>query len=138
MNLAPNGLPSHRRHDRGAGRRGFTVVEVVVALVILSAGLLGLAGGTALATRMAGRGARAGIAVTYARQRMESARANACASRVAGRDTLFRSGSVAAINAWKFFDRGNSTYLLQLTTTYTLSAGTQRSFSSEEAFSCLP
>ena len=137
MTVASKRISSRREPTRSATKAGFTVVEVIIALVVLSAGLLGLAGGTSLATRMAARGARAGAAVTFARQRMEALRPNACASRVAGKDTLFRNGAAAAVNTWKFFDRGNSTYSVQLTTTYSASGAT-RSFVSEEAFTCLP
>jgi len=40
-------LPSQSGH-RPAGREGFTIVEVVIAIVILAVGLLGLAGTTVL------------------------------------------------------------------------------------------
>jgi hypothetical protein len=115
-----------------------TLVEIVVALIVLSAGLLGLAGGTSLAARMAGRGAKAGAAVAFAARRVESLRPGGCAARVPGSDTLFRGTAIAAINDWTFIDAGNSTFHLRVVTTYTASAGKSQTFTSEESFTCLP
>jgi Tfp pilus assembly protein PilE len=41
---------------RVAGRSGFTIVEAMVAVVVLTVGILALVGSAALTTRMVGRG----------------------------------------------------------------------------------
>ncbi|MFN2566179.1 MAG: prepilin-type N-terminal cleavage/methylation domain-containing protein [Gemmatimonadaceae bacterium] len=119
-------------------RRGFTIAEVIVALVVLSVGLLGLAGGTSLAARMAGDGAKGSAAATFAARRLERLRLGACSSRADGADTLYRGGAVAAVNSWVFSDAGGNTYHVRLSTTYAGAPNRTRSFVTEEAFSCLP
>ena len=56
---------------------GFTLVEVMVALVVTAIGLGALAGSSALVTRMIGRGARASRAAEVAEGRVEQLRAAA-------------------------------------------------------------
>ena len=119
-------------------RRGFSLTEVMIAIIVLAAGLLGLAGGTSLAARMAGRGAKAGTAVAFASQRLEILRPQACTVRNSGSEDLTRNGRVLASNTWTWTDRGNSTYHLRVVTAYTASAGLTQTFTSEESFSCQP
>lgn len=54
--------------------RGFTLIEVLVAVVFLSLGLLALAGATANVTNMVGQGKHATIAGQVATERLESLR----------------------------------------------------------------
>jgi prepilin-type N-terminal cleavage/methylation domain-containing protein len=53
-------------------RAGFTVVEVIVAILILSIGLLGLAGTSAVVTRQMTDGSRRGQAAGLAQTRFDS------------------------------------------------------------------
>jgi prepilin-type N-terminal cleavage/methylation domain-containing protein len=62
-------------------RDGFTVMEVMIALVILSIGLLGLVTTAALVTRMIGRGHRATQAALLAQEKLEELRARLGATR---------------------------------------------------------
>ena len=62
----------------------FTVLEVLVALVVLSAGILGLAANSALVSRLVGDGTRLTVAATLATARFEQLRALPCASVTAG------------------------------------------------------
>jgi prepilin-type N-terminal cleavage/methylation domain-containing protein len=55
--------------------RGFTVVEVVIAIVIFSLGVLGLAGTAASVTRMVGQSQRYSRAAAMATQQFEILRA---------------------------------------------------------------
>ncbi len=55
-------------------RQGFTVVEVLVAVMVLGVGILALVGSSALVTRMIGEGKRATYATQIAQQRMENFR----------------------------------------------------------------
>lgn len=67
--------------------RGFTVVEVVIAIVILSLGILGLVSTAAQVTRMVGQGARYSQAGALATERFEQLRATTCASMTSGSET---------------------------------------------------
>lgn len=92
-------------HARG-GERGFTIVEVIIAIVVLTVGLLGLVTTAALVTRMIGQGQRSAVAATFASQRLERLRLTACdpVQRVDGSETLNRGGVAVATNAWRFTD----------------------------------
>jgi type II secretory pathway pseudopilin PulG len=53
------------------GERGFTIVEIVVAVLVLTIGVTALVGTSALATRQIGRGRMVTIANQVATQRLE-------------------------------------------------------------------
>lgn len=55
-------------------RQGFTVVEVLVAIMVLGVGILALVGSSTLVTRMIGEGKRATNATQVAQMRMENFR----------------------------------------------------------------
>jgi Tfp pilus assembly protein PilV len=93
---------------------GFTIIEVVIAICILSIGILGLAGTAASVTRMVGRSQQYGKAASLAAERFEILRAQvaptpanggtACASLPSGTSTSGTYGvawtSAAATNGW--------------------------------------
>jgi prepilin-type N-terminal cleavage/methylation domain-containing protein len=79
MHAAP-----HIRHHVRTDRRAFTLLEVLVALVILGVGVLGLSGNAALVSRLVGDGARLTLAATVATTRLEELRALPCASVSSG------------------------------------------------------
>ncbi|MGH7676200.1 MAG: type IV pilus modification PilV family protein, partial [Gemmatimonadales bacterium] len=58
--------------------QGFTVVEVMVAILIFTVALLGLAGTGGSVTRMVARGQRSAAAATFAAQRLEQLRRTTC------------------------------------------------------------
>lgn len=58
-------------------RQGFTVVEVLVAIMVLGVGILALVGSSMLVTRMIGEGKRATFATQVAQQRIEWVRRRA-------------------------------------------------------------
>jgi len=66
---------------------GFTIIEVVVAIIVLTIGVLGLASTAATVTRMVAQGQRYSNATTLAAQRFEILRSTACASMVDGSST---------------------------------------------------
>jgi type II secretory pathway pseudopilin PulG len=70
--------PRHRLPD------GFTLLEVLVALVVLTTGILGLAASAALVSRLIGDGTRLTLAATVATARLEHLRSLPCASVAAG------------------------------------------------------
>lgn len=65
-------------------RRGFTVVEVLVALVVVTVGLLGVAGASAGALRASTAALREQAAVTRARTRLALLTAAGCGAAASG------------------------------------------------------
>src|SRR3989442_13457529 len=63
---------------------GFTIVEVIVAILVLTIGLLALVTSAALVTRMIGRGQRSAVAAQYAQRRLEMPRVSGCKSQAGG------------------------------------------------------
>lgn len=68
-------------------RAGLTLVEVVIAILVFSAGALGLAASSALVAREMKASVLRSRAASVARNRSEAAHATACASVSAGEDT---------------------------------------------------
>ncbi len=65
-------------------QQGFTLVELMVALVILSVGLLALVGSSAVMMATLGDSQSKTLAASVAESRFERIRATACASRTSG------------------------------------------------------
>jgi prepilin-type N-terminal cleavage/methylation domain-containing protein len=118
-------------------KRGFTIIEVLVAIVVLTVGLLGLVTTAALVTRMIGRGQRSSVAATFAAQRMERLRVSGCASQAAGSDTLKRGSNWVAINTWTFSQPAASTWRILLQSKYQTQQGRTRTDTMETSISCL-
>lgn len=68
-------------------RRGFTFVEVVVAMLVLTAGVLALAGSTARLSRILNRGSLSTTGAGYAQARLEQLRATGCGLLASGTET---------------------------------------------------
>ena len=66
---------------------GFTIVEVVVAILILTVGLLALAHTAGAVTRMVGQGQRFTYASNLANERFEILRSQRCPSMSAGSES---------------------------------------------------
>ena len=60
--------------------RGFSMAEVMIAMVILTVGVLGIAASSAAITRMTAEGGRGGGSAAVAESRIESLTAVPCAS----------------------------------------------------------
>ncbi len=70
-----------RRHYSRAPRRpraGFTLVEVLIATIVLTMGVLALAGSTSFMLRSMGSGAQQALAANAAQSRIELLRAGPC------------------------------------------------------------
>ncbi len=74
------------------GKAGFTIVEVLVAIVVLSIGVIALMGSNALTTRMIGQGRRTTMAMEVASRRLETLRMTASATSPACTGGAFASG----------------------------------------------
>ena len=66
------------------GRHAFTLLEVLVALIVLAVGILGLSASSALVSRLLGDTSRLTIAATVATARLERLRGGSCAGAVPG------------------------------------------------------
>ena len=117
--------------------RGFTIVEVLIAIIVLTVGLLGLMGTSALVTRMVARGQRSALAGVYAVERFEQLRATACKARANGTETFYRGGTAVARNDWTWTGAGTDMFRLSLRTTYTTTQGRQRVDDVEATISCV-
>jgi prepilin-type N-terminal cleavage/methylation domain-containing protein len=105
-------------------QRGFSLVEVIAAMVILTVGVLGLAASAAAVGRLTTEGARMSGAANAASSKFEELRAQACASMAAGADehpggyarrwTVSTSGNTATITLVVSYSNGRKTR----TTTY--------------------
>ncbi|HEV2670348.1 MAG TPA: prepilin-type N-terminal cleavage/methylation domain-containing protein [Gemmatimonadales bacterium] len=119
-------------------RRGFTIIEVMIALVVLTVGVLGMVTTAAMVTRMIARGQRSASASAFAARRVERMRLAACIDlqRTNGQDTLYRGSQWVAINRWTFTDLGNLNYRLKNVSTYRTVKNKVRSDSTETTISC--
>ena len=120
--------------------RGFTIIEVTVAIVVLTVGLLGLVTTAALVTRMMGRGQRSAMAATFAQRRLERLRLAACIpdQRVSGSDTLSRGSTWVAINRWGFSANpaNPTTFRVRIVTISKTDKGAIRVDTSESSIPC--
>ena len=117
---------------------GFTVVEVIIAVMVLTVGLLGLVTTGALVTRMIGRGQRSAVAGNFAQQRLERLRTAACipAQRVSGAENLMRGSTAVASNVWRFTLVAGTTWRIDLTTTYKTARNRSRTERMETTVIC--
>jgi Tfp pilus assembly protein PilV len=79
------------------GRRGISIVEVLVALVLLAIGLLGVAGNAAVATRASASAARERRAAQRAGDRLATLREQGC---VAARSGALDDPGAALVERW--------------------------------------
>lgn len=117
---------------------GFTILEIMIAVVILMVGVLGLVMTAGLTTRMMGRANRAQQAAAYASKRMEMMRASACipAQRSAGVDTLYRGSAMIAYNTWSYADMGSGSYSLRVITRWETTKNQMKSDTLEQGVPC--
>ncbi|GAC1691018.1 MAG: hypothetical protein NVS9B3_09590 [Gemmatimonadaceae bacterium] len=86
--------------------RGFTLVEALVAIIVLAIGVLGLAASAGTVLRLTGGAATQTLAASIASSRLDSLRGMPCPSVVSGSDT---SQGVAA--TWTGSGGGKSRYV---------------------------
>lgn len=99
-------------------RRGFSLVEVMIAIVILTTGVLALAASSAAVTRLISQGGRLGGAAVAAEGRIELLRATPCASLTGGTTndgpytvvaTVTGSGNLRTVVVTVSYQTGRST-----------------------------
>jgi Tfp pilus assembly protein PilV len=118
-------------------RRGFTIIEIIIAIIVLTVGILGMVTTAALVTRMIARGQRSASAAAFAQRRVELLRAGICnAIPVDGSDTLYRGSAWVAINSWTTTNLGNQNFRLKVATVYKTQQNKVRRDSVETTLSC--
>jgi prepilin-type N-terminal cleavage/methylation domain-containing protein len=95
---------------------GFTLLEVLVALVVLTFGLLGLIAQTASLVRALARVRRAETITTAAAARLEQLRATGCIARADGGEVV-RQGPVIARLDWSWSAAADSSQRVLLVVT---------------------
>ena len=123
-----------------SGRRGFTVIEVLVAMMVMTIAVLALASSSGLVAKMMTRGHNAEMASSFAARRLDVLRLSGCTARADGADTLFRGGANwAAVNNWVWSTApGNTgTFRVKVTTSYRSSGGAIGTNISESSISCV-
>jgi prepilin-type N-terminal cleavage/methylation domain-containing protein len=88
MRCAVHKPAPHHRRTAHAPRRGFTVVEVLVALLVVGVGLLGVAGASAIAVRASGAALRERAALTGASSRLALLQSGGCANAASGEQSV--------------------------------------------------
>lgn len=116
---------------------GFTIVEVLIAIIVLTVGLLGLMTTSALVTRMIARGQRSAVASSFTARQLEEQRLRACTVRNDGFQDLYRGGTRVARTSWAWTDAGNNTFRLLLVTTYITAPNRSRTDTTETTISCI-
>jgi prepilin-type N-terminal cleavage/methylation domain-containing protein len=118
-------------------RAGFTMVEVIVAIVVFGIGVLALASSSSVVVRMMTRGQSSEIGTNFGGTRIERLRLTGCTSQAAGADTLFRGANTwVAINNWTFTDGGGSTWRIAVSTRYKTAKGQERTETQGTTISC--
>jgi prepilin-type N-terminal cleavage/methylation domain-containing protein len=131
--------PPARPPDRPSARpAGVTLVEVIVAIVVLAVGVIALAGSSGMVTRMIGRGKAETHAAQAASRRMEMLRALAGSTTPRCSDPGFTSGgpilSEGITESWVVSPTGNIRRV-RVTVTYLTVRGV-RSAVLETAIEC--
>lgn len=98
-----------------AGSRGFTLVEVLVALVIFAIGALSLSAATVTLLRALTRTERAAFVSAAEAARLERLRLDACVARSAGSQALRHGTAPLALLRWTWTDQPDSTYRVRVT-----------------------
>jgi prepilin-type N-terminal cleavage/methylation domain-containing protein len=83
-------------------RKGFTIVELLVAITILTVGLLAYLGSSALDSRSLLRERNIDLAAIFAMRRLEQLRVDACRRHLDSAEVLMRGADTLATNTWRF------------------------------------
>jgi type IV pilus modification protein PilV len=98
--MSPRRRTSATPRPSGTGARaGFTLVELLVAMMIFAVGMLALAATAGSVTRMMGGAKRQTIAAQVAQSRIERLRSSPCASLLGGSETVRGISSTWTVSA---------------------------------------
>src|SRR5437899_12309848 len=117
--------------------QGFTIVEVIVAILVLTIGLLALVTSAALVTRMIGRGQRSAVAAQYAQRRLEMLRASGCNSQAGGSEVLMCTSTPVDSITWRFANTSPKHWQSVVRSTYPTALGKWTTDRTETQISCL-
>lgn len=98
-------------------RDGFTIVEVLVALIVLTTGLLAVAAGSGSVYRMLGSGRRSSAAAAVAQTRLEALRRDANRTTPRCTASTLVSGTAQAngiTERWVVSGTGNSRSIMEI------------------------
>ncbi len=84
---------------------GFTLIEILIALVIFSISILAFAGLTVTATRTGSYGGRMTEAVTFAQDKLEELKANSWEKIVSGGDQETGPTGINYTRNWKVLEK---------------------------------
>ena len=117
----------HASTRRGGERRGFTIIEVVVAIMVLAVGVLGLAATSTVVTRQIGGGSQQATAANLAASRFERMRGRACTTLASGGPvvsggisqqwfvTVVNDARVVRDSVWYDTTRGERSFVFETT-----------------------
>jgi len=103
---------------RARGRRGFTIVELIVAMMVLTVGVLGLCSTATVVSRLIGGAAQQTIAASVASARFERMRSLQCSAITPGTAT-----TRGMQEAWSTTLSGARLYLVVDTVRYRAAGG---------------
>lgn len=121
-----------RREDSG-----FTLLELLIAITLLTGGLLASVASAALVSRLIGHGRQAERVAAFAARRLERLRVTACASGPSqGTEQLRLGNGWLATNDWTMTRGPATTVRILVITRFATRPGTARSDSIESAVVC--
>jgi prepilin-type N-terminal cleavage/methylation domain-containing protein len=120
-------------HRRG----GFTLVEVLVAIVVLEVGLLGHLATTILVGAVIARSERSAGAALARDARLEHLRSTACVRRADSAEVRYYHQAPVDSLSWRFVAAGNQCWRLMLRSHYLVELNHWRTDSVTTEISCL-
>jgi prepilin-type N-terminal cleavage/methylation domain-containing protein len=119
-------------------QHGVSIPEVLVAIVILTVGLLGLAASGLHISALLARGSRTDAATTFSVRRLELLRAAACRGTppADGTEELRRGAALLATSTWTSRVTGDGQLAIRVVTRYVVAARRTRSDTLETVVVC--
>lgn len=114
-------MKANRVSPGAGGRAGFTIVELIVAMLMLTIGLLGLAGVGGVVLKQMSSGKYQTIAASIAQSRFEQLEGDPCASILAGTATVR-----GMTEKWNVAALGLRAKTVYDTVTFVTSSGTKK------------